>query len=345
MEDREQGNIWCKGRGSGRQATAVKRKHKRGIWHKGMGVGQQEHVWRRGIEAARQTAAVVRWNFQGFFKNPRVVITFLFSFVLCFFLSERAMEVAEYYESSMQAFEPFIWTFGDATSILLCSLLLILLFLDLPKLSPFTPYMLLRMKKVRWLLAQFFYIFLVTGLYMGYVLLVTSLLCMQKTFVGNVWSKTAALLAYSSMGKALSVPSSVKVMESTSPVGCSLQIVLLLVCYALTLSFLMLFFQMKCGKKAAVGAGLGYSLFGFLLDPEILAKILGKEDYEMFFIRRITGWVSPLNHATYGMHDFGYDVLPSIGQSCMIFLGILGFLAGLSFLTLKKYNFSAFTGV
>ena len=296
------------------------------------------------MEAARQVAAVVRWNFQGFFKNPRVIITFLFSFVLCFFLSSRAMRVAEYYESSMQAFEPFIWTFGDATSILLCSLLLILLFIDLPKLSPFTPYMLLRMKKRRWLLAQFLYIFLAAGLYMGYVLLVTSLLCMQKTFVGNIWSKTAALLAYSTMGKDLSVPSSVKVMESTSPVGCSLQIVLLLVCYALTLGFLMLLFQMKAGKKAAVGAGLCYSLFGFLLDPKVLAQILGKEEYEMFLIRRITGWVSPLNHATYGMHDFGYDVLPSMGQSCMIFLGILLILAGGSFFTLKKYNFSSFTG-
>ena len=98
------------------------------------------------MAAAKQVAAVVRWNFQGFFRNPRVVITFLLSFILCFFLSDRAMMVADYYESSMQAFEPFIWTFGDATSILLCSLLLILLFIDLPKLSPFTPYMLLRMK-------------------------------------------------------------------------------------------------------------------------------------------------------------------------------------------------------
>ena len=41
---------------------------------------------------------------------------------------------------------------------------------------------------------------------------------------------------------------------------------------------------------------------------------------------------------------FGYDVLPSIGQSCMIFLVILACLSGLSFHTLKKYNFSSFTG-
>lgn len=296
------------------------------------------------MESVKQTAAAVRWNFLGFFKNPRVIITFLFSFILCFFLSDRAMMVADYYDSPMQAWEPFIWTFGDATAILLCSLLLILLFLDLPKLSPFTPYMLLRMKKSRWLLAQFFYIFLVTFLYLIYVLLVTSLLCMQRTYPGNIWSKTAALLAYSKMGKDLSIPSTVKVMESTTPFSCSMQITLLLLCYALTLSFLMLYFQLKLGKKAAIGAGLCYSLFGFLLNPEILAKILRKEEYEMFLVRRITGWISPLNHATYGMHDFGYDVLPSIGQSCIIFLALLAFLAGLSFHTLKKYNFSSFTG-
>jgi len=292
----------------------------------------------------KQVMAVVRQNFLGFFRNPRMIMTFLFSLILCFFLSDKAMMVAEYYNAPMQAAEPFIWTFGDSTSILLTSLLLILLFLDLPKLSPFTPYLLLRMKKRQWLEAQFFYILLVTMLYMGYVLLVTSLLCMKKTFSGNIWSKTAALLGYSGMGKQLSVPSTVKVMESTSPYECMGQIVLLLICYALTLSFLMLFFQMKCGRKAAIGAGLGYSLFGFLLDPRVLARILHKEEYEMYQIRRLTGWISPLNHATYGMHDFGYDSLPAIWQSCMVFCGILAVLAFLSFHTLKNYNFSSFTG-
>lgn len=288
--------------------------------------------------------AVLRRNFLGFFKNPRIVITFLFSFILCFFLSDRAMMVADYYDSPMQAFEPFIWTFGDAVSILLCSLLLILLFIDLPKLSPFTPYMLLRIKKRQWLLAQFFYIFFVTVFYMLYVFCVTGLLCMRKTYIGNIWSKTAALLAYSDMGKKLSVPSTVKVMESTSPLECSMQIMLLIVCYALTLSFLMLFFQMKTGKKAAIAAGLSYSLFGFLLNPDVLADILHKDEYQMYLMRRITGWISPLNHAAYGMHDFGYDVLPSIGQSCLVFFCILLALAALSFRTLKKYNFTSFTG-
>lgn len=297
------------------------------------------------MEKVKQITAAVRCNFLGFFKNPRIIITFLFSFILCFFLSDRAMMVAEYYESPMQAAEPFIWTFGDSVSILLCSLLLILLFMDLPKLSPFTPYMLVRTKKSRWLLSQFIYIFLATVFYMVYVLIITSLLCMKKTFVGNIWSKTAALLAYSSMGRELSVPSTVKVMESTSPYECMLQIMLLLILYALTLSFLMLYVQMKKGKKAAMAAGLCYSLFGFLLNPNVLAKILQKEEYEMYQVRRVIGWISPLNHATYGMHDFGYDSLPSMGQSCLIFFLLLLLLVFLSFRTLKKYNFSSFTGV
>lgn len=298
----------------------------------------------RFVEAATQTMAAVRWSFLGFYKNPRIIITFLFSFILCFFLSDRAMMVADYFDASMQALEPFIWTFGDASSILLCSLMLIFLFLDLPKLSPFTPYMLLRMRKSRWLLAQFFYVFLVTILYMLYVLLVTSILCVQKTYVGDLWSKTAALLAYSKIGEEFSVPSTVKVMESTTPFTCTLQIMLLLICYALTLSFLMLLVQMKRGKKSAIAAGLIYSLFGFLLEPKVLAQLLHKEEYEMFQMRRIAGWISPLNHATYGMHDFGYDVLPSISQSCLIFLLFLVVLMALSFRTLKNYNFTSFTG-
>ncbi len=295
-------------------------------------------------ESVMQTAAAIRWNFLGFFKNPRIIITFLFTFILCFFLSDRAMMAADHFDTSMQALEPFIWTFGDASSILLCSLMLILLFLDLPKLSPFTPYMLLRMKKCRWLLAQFFYIFLATVLYLVFVFLITSLLCMKRTYMGNLWSKTAALLAYSQIGKDLSVPSTVKVMESTTPFSCSVQMMLLLICYALTLSFLMLLVQMRKGKKAAVAAGLIYSLFGFLLEPKVLAKLLHKEEYEMFQMRRIAGWISPLNHATYGMHDFGYDVLPSIFQSCLIFLLLLLVLAVLAFCTLKNYNFNSFTG-
>ena len=76
-----------------------------------------------------------------------------------------------------------------STSILLVSLLLIFLFSDLPKLSAFTPFYLLRMSKKKWLAAQFVYIGMVTALYIGFVLIVTILLCMKYSFPGNLGVK------------------------------------------------------------------------------------------------------------------------------------------------------------
>jgi hypothetical protein len=55
------------------------------------------------------------------------------------------------------------------------------------------------------------------------------------------------------------------------------------------------------------------------------------------------GWLSPLNHATYHMHNFGYDLLPRMWQSFTLFgvMIVLGFL--LALLAIRKYNF-VFTG-
>lgn len=288
--------------------------------------------------------AAVRYNFLGFFKSSRTVITFLFSVILCFLLSEKVIQVAEYYQTTMQAAEPFIWTFGDAKAILLVSLLLIFLFSDLPKLGPFTPFYLMRMTKKKWLAAQFVYIVLCTVLYVGFILTVTILLCMKYSFVGNLWSETAAILGYSKMGGELQVPSTVKVMESISPYGCMLQAGGLILGYALTLGFLILLGNLLLGRKYGMLFGLGYSLYGFLLDPDVLGKLLGLEKYEMYRVRSIVGWISPLNQAVYGMHDFGYDNLPSIGQSMAVFALILAVICILAYRCLRTYNFTFLGG-
>ena len=57
------------------------------------------------------------------------------------------------YNTPVQAIEPFLWTFGDGTAVLLSSMLLLLLFSDLPKMTPVTPYQLIRTTKKKWLLA------------------------------------------------------------------------------------------------------------------------------------------------------------------------------------------------
>jgi hypothetical protein len=55
------------------------------------------------------------------------------------------------------------------------------------------------------------------------------------------------------------------------------------------------------------------------------------------------GWLSPLNQATYHMHNFGYDRLPRLWQSFLIFwlLLLVGFL--LAQRGIRRYHF-IFTG-
>lgn len=286
-----------------------------------------------------QIQAAVRYNFLGFWRNSRTVVVFLLSVIVCWLLSGRVIEVAEHYQTTMQAAEPFIWTFGDATAILFVSLLLIVLFSDLPKLSPFTPFYLVRMTKRRWLAAQFVYITLVTLFYVVFVLLATIALCMKYSFIGNLWSETAAILGYSQTGKQLNVPSTIKVMESVSPFGCMLQVGLLMLGYSLTLGFLILCGNLALGRKYGMVLALFYSLYGFLLEPKVLGKLMGLEDYELYRVRSLVGWISPLNNAVYGMHDFGYDNLPTVGQSLLIFLGLLAVLYRLARHSLRSYNF------
>ena len=112
------------------------------------------------------------------------------------------------YDTSMQFLEPFIWTFEDSRSILLASMLLIVLFADMPFVTNATPFFLMRTTRKRWLLGQGIYIVLATTIYMLFVMLVTALVSMKQTFVGNIWSPTAVVLGFSTAGEVLDVPSS-----------------------------------------------------------------------------------------------------------------------------------------
>ena len=81
-------------------------------------------------------------------------------------------------------------------------------------------------------------------------------------------------------------------------------------------------------------------VFGFLLEPSVVAAILHKEKYEMYQVNVLICWISPLNQAVYGKHNFGYDpLLPTIWQSCMFFAGILFVLMILALRRMKKYPF------
>lgn len=295
------------------------------------------------FQSLHAISASVRYNFRGFFRNPVVILTLMMAFILSYLLSIRVMEVADYFGSSVQAAEPFIWTFGDSTSIMLTSVLLIFLFSDMPKLNAAVPFYLMRITKRQWLIGQFLYIVLATFIYTGFMILSTCLLCARYSYLGNIWSRTAMYLAYSSIGVEMKVPSTVKVMESVTPYTCMLWIGGLLLCYCLSLVFLMMAAKLYLNRKSGIFVGFLYSLYGMLLDKSVLMKLMGWESFETYRVNSLISWISPLNHATYGMHDFGHDNQPSLQQSVLIFAGILVVLLLLSAFAMKRYNFTFVT--
>ena len=79
----------------------------------------------------KQAFWIAGQNFYGWKKSPRIWMTFILAAILCLMLSDQIISHAIKYETILQVFEPFIWTYGDASSVMLSSLLLILLFADI----------------------------------------------------------------------------------------------------------------------------------------------------------------------------------------------------------------------
>lgn len=286
-----------------------------------------------------QVWAVVRYNFRMWRGNVRIILTFALAFILCFLLSDKAASFAYEMNTAMQAFEPFVWTFGDANSVLLISLLLVLLFADIPFLGAGVPYYLVRMKRSTWAWGQLVYLVLATLIYMVFILIATTLICMQNSFLGNMWSETAAILGYSGAGKAVALPALVKTLEMSRPYQCAMTIFLLMLLYTLVLALLMLFMKLLRGKSAGVVAAFAFSLYGLLLNPQLIKQMFNLPDELMYKANVAVGWLSPLNQATYHMHNFGYDLLPRLWQTYLIFLVLIaGLMVGI-LRAIRRYNF------
>ncbi len=288
----------------------------------------------------RQVGSVTAYNFRQWRRNPRIVITFALAFILCFLLSDKAVRFAKEYQTTMQIVEAFVWTFGDSNSILLSSLLLVLLFADMPFLSAGTPYYLMRIDRRTWLAGQALYIVLATGIYMMFILVSTSVVCMSQSFIGDMWSETAAILGYSGAGKAIALPALVKTLEMSTPYACMGTIFLLMLLYALLMAFIMLTFNIRKGQIAGVVSVFIFSLYGFLLNPELLKTMFQLPDELMYKANVAVGWLSPLNQATYHMHNFGYDLLPRLWMTYVIFGVLIALCFILALRSVRKYNFN-----
>jgi len=295
------------------------------------------------MNAISQVCEICLYNFRSWKKNPRIFITFSLAFVLCFLLTDKAVNFSYDYGTIMQVAEPFVWSFGDSNSILLASLLLILLFSDMPFLGVGIPYYLMRTTRFRWMLGQVLYIVLATFIYMAFILVSSIVLCARNAFPGNMWSETGAILGYSPAGKAVALPSMVKTMEMSTPYECMATIFLLMLLYVLVCVFIMFAVNIRKGKFWGITSVFAFSLFGFLLNPQMFKQALNLKDEQMYIANVITGWLSPLNHATYHMHNFGYDLLPRMWHTYLFYGGVILLLFIISYFGVRKYNFK-FTG-
>lgn len=287
----------------------------------------------------KQAFRIAGQNFSGWGKNPRIWMTFLLAAVLCLMLSDQIISRAVKYETILQVFEPCIWTYGDASSVMLSSLLLILLFADMPFISQATPYWLVRTKRKVWLAGQIIYVILATAIYNIFLAAMLGIMGAPFSFTGNVWSETAAMLGYGG-GESITVPVSIKTMESSTPYGCAAVVFGLVLLYTLFIAVLMLFLNLTAGNMAGVIGAFAVSLYGLLLNPDMLRKLFHFTENQAYRANVLCGWLSPLNHAAFPMHSFGYDYLPGIGVSMSLFVVLITALIILSAVRIRSYNFS-----
>lgn len=281
-------------------------------------------------------------NFRQWRRNPQVWLAFGLGFVICFLLSNKVVLFSQEHNTMLQVLEPFIWTFGDANSILLVSLCLLLLFADIPNVGNEVPFFLVRMSRMTWMLGQILYQILGTLIFVGFILVSTCILAGLHSYSANLWSDTAAVLGYSQIGNQIAIPAFVKVLELSFPYSCMLHIFGLMLGYSVLLSGLILYLNLWKGNYGMMG-GILFSGFGFLMNPTMLASLFHISRERMQIANILFGWLSPLNHATYYMHNFGYDNLPKLWVSYVFFIIGSLILFGLSLWKIRNYSFS-FTG-
>lgn len=288
----------------------------------------------------KQTGMVVVFYFRLWKHNSKVWTAFGLNFVICYLLLERILDFSEQHHTVMQIFEPFIWTFDDSYAVLLISVVLLLLFSDVPYLDKEVPYHLMRMSRKVWLTGQVLYVILATGIYMMAILLSTVIICGPRCFIGNRWSETAVKLAFSDAGETLSLASSARTIEMSRPYQCMLIIITLIFLYSCLMVFFMFVFRILLSETAGMAAGISFNLYTVLMSPELIGELFHISEQERYKLYVIAGWASPLRQATYHLHNFGYDKLPTIWQSLVYSGVVLILLFILALAGMRKYNFN-----
>lgn len=277
----------------------------------------------------------IMWNLYGLRKNPRFILASFMGILICFFLTQRTVSLSYIFYTKVQIFEPFIWCFSDSESIIFSSFALILPMTQIPKLDTADGNLLFRKGKLNWILGQFISIIIIAFLYIFLLLLTSSIMTLTNVILINEWSDTATIM---SLNPDL-FESTMTVVRATvklsTPYECVVQIFLLLMGYMLFLMSFNLFLSLKFGKKIALGAVMSLIFASYILKPEYFSLWFNINEKIKYIANLMAVWFSPLQHASYTMHTYGYDDLPSIIESLLIFLAVSFLMLVSSFLTLK----------
>ncbi len=272
--------------------------------------------------------------------NPKVMITFLLALVMCIMLTDKAISFSYRYDTLLQITEVFVWTFSDGPSVLISTFLIFILFADMPFTNGGTAYRVYRTGRTMWVWGNLFYLCISIILYELFLLFMTILLSFSRSFWGNQWSETAAMIGYGGISEQLSLFTSVRAMEHSAPYYVSVIVFLLVFLYMYWISTLLFLFHLWKKGLTGILVVITVNLYGVLLNVKILQKIFHIPDTLSYHANILCGWLSPLNHSLYSMHSFGYDRLPKIWMSILLLLGLIIFNCFLLQRVIQKYDFS-----
>lgn len=284
------------------------------------------------------------WNLFALRKNPRFYMSLLLGFLLCWLLTDKTMAISRTYLTDVQLLEPFVWCYADDESILFSALVMLLMLSSFPRLDTPASYLIFRTTRGSWLLGQVITVFVLTLGYTLMILFSSMALCMGcDVFASNRWSETATMLSFSPATFEVALTVMRKTVKLTTPCGCAVHIFLLLFQYVLLVSMLQLTLTLLLSRKAGVLAALLVNFAGYILTPERLMAWLALPNEIMYYANLLSAWLSPLQHATYTMHNFGYDLLPRLSTSHLLLGGVSAALLAVSWFAMRRYAFT-FTG-
>ena len=292
----------------------------------------------------REAFVCAGWNLYSLRKNPRFYMSLLLGFLLCWLLTDKTMAISRTYLTNVQLLEPFVWCYADDDSILFSALVMMLMFSAFPRLDTPASYLIFRTTRLNWLLGQIVTVFVLTLGYSLMILVSSMVMCIGcNVFVVNNWSETATMLSFSPASFEVALTVMRKTVKLTTPYGCAVQIFLLLFQYVLLMSMIQLTFTVLKSRKAGIIAALVINFAGYVLTPDRFMTWLQLPMEMQYYANLLSAWLSPLQHATYTMHNFGYDLLPRVHTSYLILGGTSVALMIVSAIAMRRFSFN-FTG-